>query len=235
MEQNVSLLIIGNEVLTGKISDQNGPYIAKRLWEVGSKLSRIVVVPDIVNIIANEVKDLSMRFDSVITSGGIGPTHDDVTMEGVAKAFDTPLVKDKTFLDLLGAQNLEGKLRMASIPAGARLISTNDGTFPLVCMNNVYMLPGVPILFRKKFDFIVSLFVSSPFYLASVTFKASESEISKKIEFIQKAYPEVQIGSYPKLEANTFIVVVTIEGKNKFLVDKIYEEIRLAFDSSFFI
>lgn len=214
MEQKIAFLVIGNEILTGKIHDQNTPFLAKRVWELGSRLERVVIVRDEIETIAQELNELRKRFDTVITSGGVGPTHDDVTMDAIAYALNVPLVQEPPLLPLLGTQHLAGKMRMAYIPQGARLIPTHDDTFPVVWVDNVYILPGVPILFRKKFEVIAPRFCSEPYFMESITFGVPESWISKTLAQIQKAYPNLQIGSYPQMGSNPFVVLVTIEGKN---------------------
>lgn len=234
MEQKLALLVIGNEILTGKIQDQNTPFLAKRVWELGSRLERVVVVPDEIKTIANELNELRARFDAVITSGGIGPTHDDVTMEAVAFAFNVPLVQEPSLFSLLGTQHLAGKMRMAYIPQRASLIPTNDNTFPIVWIGNAYILPGVPVLFRRKFEVIAPRFCSEPYFMESLTFSVPESWISEALARVQKAYPNLQIGSYPQLENNPFIVLVTVEGKSRNDVHNAVEALKNSLPREYF-
>lgn len=235
MEQRLALLIIGNEILTGKVEDQNTPYLAKRIWELGSRLGRVIVVPDDIENIAQDLNPLRHRFDAVITSGGIGPTHDDVTMEAVAYAFGIPLVQEPSLFTLLGTQHLEGKIRMSYIPMGARLIPTDDGTFPIVNIDNVFILPGVPRLFQKKLEVIASQFSAAPYFIESATFSVPESWLSQTLASIQKAYPALQIGSYPRIENSPFIVLVTIEGKDAGQVQSAYKHLRASFPPEYFV
>lgn len=234
MEQRLALLVVGNEILTGKVEDKNTPYLAKRVWELGSRLERVVVVPDEIEAIAQELNALRRVFDAIITSGGIGPTHDDVTMEAIAYAFGIPLVQKPSLFPLLGAQHLEGKMRMAYVPKGASLIPTDDGTFPVVRMENVYILPGVPRLFQKKLEVIASQFSADPYFIESVTFSVPESWLSQALGSIQKAHPTLQIGSYPKIEKNPFVVLVTIEGKDAGQVQAAFKRLKSSFPPEYF-
>jgi len=234
MELRLALLVVGNEILTGKVEDQNTPYLARRIWELGSRLERVVVVPDEIGAIAHELNTLRHVFDVVITSGGIGPTHDDVTMEAIAYAFGIPLVQEPGLFPLLGAQHLEGKMRMAYIPNGASLIQADDGTFPIVRMENVYILPGVPRLFQKKLELIASQFSADPYFIESATFSVPESWLSQTLASIQRAHPDLQIGSYPKIESNPFVVLVTIEGKDASRVQAALRRLQSSFPPEYF-
>jgi molybdenum cofactor synthesis domain-containing protein len=234
MERRLALLVVGNEILTGKVEDQNTPYLARRIWELGSRLERVVVVPDEIGAIAHELNTLRHVFDVVITSGGIGPTHDDVTMEAIAYAFGIPLVQEPGLFPLLGAQHLEGKMRMAYIPNGASLIQADDGTFPIVRMENVYILPGVPRLFQKKLELIASQFSADPYFIESATFSVPESWLSQTLASIQRAHPDLQIGSYPKIESNPFVVLVTIEGKDASRVQAALRRLQSSFPPEYF-
>ena len=141
-----AVVIIGNEILSGKFPDENGPFLITRLRALGVDLTRLVVIPDDVPVIAAEVHGASERQDFVFTTGGVGPTHDDVTMPAIAKAFDVPLVRDASLAAIitakLGSDAPPAALRMADIPAGADLWWDGAVRFPLVVMRNVAIFPG---------------------------------------------------------------------------------------------
>ena len=150
-----AVVIIGNEVLTGKFADENGPYLIGRLRTLGTDLVRLVTIPDDVAVIADEVRRCAAAADHVFTSGGVGPTHDDVTFEGVAGAFRVPLELRTELLDLIaqfGMPRNDGTERMARVPAGAELLFHEALSYPVVRVRNAYVLPGVPKLFRNKFE-----------------------------------------------------------------------------------
>ena len=152
-----ALVVIGNEILSGKIVDTNTPFLIAELRSLGVELAEIAVVPDEVARIAEAVARVASRSEHVFTSGGVGPTHDDVTMEGVAAAFAVPVIRHPRLEALLrgyyDAQKLpleEANLRMADVPEGATLLEGPDLRWPVVAMRNVYVLPGIPEIFRRK-------------------------------------------------------------------------------------
>src|SRR2546425_9266269 len=153
MPKTAGIILIGNEILSGKIADVNAAYLCRELRQLGVDVRRISVVPDEVELIAREVVTQSRDFDVVFTSGGVGPTHDDVTIEGVARAMGVPVVRHPTLVALLeryyGGSVTEASLRMTEMPEGAELVGQSL-RFPTILMGNVYVLPGVPEIFRQK-------------------------------------------------------------------------------------
>src|SRR5271157_1974735 len=144
-ERSCALVVVGNEILSGKVQDSNAYFAARELRTVGVALKRISVVPDELDAIAQEVKYCAERFDVVLTSGGVGPTHDDVTIEGVARAFGRKVISDPELIRLInehwvGRLNSAG-LKMAEVPDGATLTYAGDRWFPTVQLENVYILP----------------------------------------------------------------------------------------------
>jgi molybdenum cofactor synthesis domain-containing protein len=148
MGRTAGIILIGNELLSGKVADANAVYLCRELRALGVDVRRIVVIPDEVERIASEVIEFSRGFDVVFTSGGVGPTHDDVTIEGVARAFGVPVVRDPGMVaaleGFLGDHLNPARLRMAEIPEGAHPMTADGLVFPAVVMHNVYVLPGVP-------------------------------------------------------------------------------------------
>ena len=153
-ERSCALVVVGNEILSGKVQDSNAYFAARELRKIGVALARIATIPDELDLIAGEVAYCSRNFDFVITSGGVGPTHDDLTMEGVARAFKRRLVMNPVLEALVREhfreRSLDAGLRMAQVPEGAVLNDAGDIRFPTVQIENVYVLPGIPQLFEAK-------------------------------------------------------------------------------------
>jgi len=214
MGKTAGIIIIGDEILTGKVQDYNSFFMAQELWSHGIQLCRISIIPDIIEEIAREVRDFSNRFDHVFTSGGIGPTHDDVTIEGISKAFSVPSIVDGTleaFLNTkLGSLSPE-QLKMAEVPEGAELILDENLSFPLIKFRNVFILPGIPQLLRKKFFAIEKMFDEPIVHLKKVYLNESESRVAPVLNDIVRCYRNVKIGSYPVIDNEEYSVMVTME------------------------
>ena len=155
---SAAIVVIGNEILSGKVVDTNSPYLCRELRGLGVDVRRVVVIPDEIDTIAREVRAASDAHDFVFTSGGVGPTHDDLTMDGVAKAFGVAIeVNDAVVARIeraVGEPANASQRKMASLPAGALLIDAGDLWFPVVVIGNVHVFPGIPELLQKKFDSI---------------------------------------------------------------------------------
>src|SRR5256885_14278312 len=140
------IILIGDEILSGKVVDENARFLIEELRELGVSLQRVTVIPDLLDEIAATVRDFSERFDHVFTSGGVGPTHDDLTMEGVARALGTSVVQHPELEQLLrgyyGDKLEERNLRMAEVPEGAHFVHGEQPTWPVIAFANVYILPG---------------------------------------------------------------------------------------------
>ena len=211
---NARIVVIGNELLSGKIQDSNSPWLMRRLRLLGVACSGLVVVPDTVSDIAEAVSKASAEADFVFTSGGVGPTHDDVTMAGVAAAFDVPLEEHpiiRAFLDdrWRGAK-APARLRMAQVPRGTEVLDTQS--FPVVRCRNVYIFPGVPRLFRGRFETVEHLFTGTPLACSALVTSQGESELAPLLEGVLESFPEVEIGSYPRWESGQWEVLLTLEG-----------------------
>jgi len=155
MVKTAGIIIIGDEILSGKIQDSNSQFMVKELRLHGIDVRRISVVPDDVDEIASEVREFSERFDYVFTSGGIGPTHDDVTIEGIAKAFNVKIVLNEFIKNFLykrfGKHLTSEQLKIAKVPEGSELIKNGSIKFPIILLKNIYILPGIPEFLEKKF------------------------------------------------------------------------------------
>lgn len=196
-------LVIGNELLSGKIRDANVAELARALRALGIRLARVVMVPDEIPLIAAEVRALSAGYDVVFTSGGVGPTHDDVTVEGVASAFHVPVVLDPKLSDLLrgvyGERTTDAHLLMARVPEGATLCSSPEVEWPTPVMHNVWILPGIPDLFRLKL-LTVRAWLRGPisFFSRALFLRVEEPLLKPALDEVVARHPEVEIGSYPK-------------------------------------
>ena len=220
--KTVSMLLIGNELLTGKIQDVNGHYAAKRLRTLGAVLKRIEVVPDEQAVIVSALNRLRTHSDFVVTSGGVGPTHDDITLEAVSVAFGVSTYVEpgleKMIRGFFKDKTTPYHLRMAKIPKTSRLIDVEGTTWPVVANENVFILPGVPEIFRAKFEGIAAYFRSGHWYLRSVYLDTEEGAIAAVLENIE-ATLDVTIGSYPRWRGADYRVRVTIESRAKQPVD----------------
>ena len=212
------ILVIGNEILSGKVVDTNSPYLCERLRGLGVDVERIVTIADVIEIIASEVKSMSESYDYVFTSGGIGPTHDDLTIEGVAAAFGRSVEIDKSLEErvrlAIGGDLNAGQLKMAKVPAGATLIDSGDKWFPMVVVNNVYIFPGIPEGLRRKFESACDRFSGVPYVLKRVYVKHNETEIVETLNALLEAFPDLVLGSYPKLREASYQVLLTLESRD---------------------
>jgi len=212
------IVIIGNEILSGKFADENARFLITELRALGVELGRIAVIPDQIDDIAETVPRYAGRFDVVFTSGGVGPTHDDVTMAGIARGFATRVVRQPELEELLRAyykdRLTESHLRLAEVPEGTELVYGEDPIWPAIRYRNVYILPGVPSLFRRKFLAIRELFRSAPFHTARVYVMADEAAIAPDLDRVVAAHPAVAFGSYPRFDEPDYRVLLTVESQD---------------------
>ena len=217
-DRSAALVVIGNEILSGKVQDSNAYYAARELRSAGVELRRISVVPDEFDAIAEEVLSCSRRFDIVITSGGVGPTHDDLTMEGVARAFKRRLIVhpelERLIREHMGERANAATLRMAEVPDGALLHSGGDIRFPTVQIENVYVLPGIPQLFEAKLTALKPRFAVAPYFARAIYTNSVESSIAEHLNATLVSYPLLLLGSYPKIGDSEYRVKLTLESKD---------------------
>ncbi|MDZ7379845.1 MAG: competence/damage-inducible protein A [candidate division KSB1 bacterium] len=222
-DSTAAVIVIGNEILSGKVVDTNSSYLAKELRALGVLLERILVIPDDVDVIAEEVAKYSRKFRWVFTSGGVGPTHDDVTIAGVAKALGLRVVRhpglEEALRKFAGGEVSEAGLKLAEVPEGAELIYGEELAFPVLQVGNVFVLPGIPELFRAKFRALRSRFASAPFHLRVVYFRAAETTLVPYLNATLRAFPALLLGSYPKWNDPNYRVRVTLESKDPSYVD----------------
>jgi len=213
-----SLLVIGNEILSGKVRDTNSAFLAVELRKLGVDLERILTIPDEVDLIARETRAMSEAFDFVFTSGGIGPTHDDMTMDGIAQAFGRSLETNQSMIDRMARSSEkplnEAMKKMAVIPSGAEVLDVGGLWFPVVVVENVHIFPGIPELFEKKFHSIAERFSGVPFVLRKLYVRENESDIADVLNALLREFPELMLGSYPRINEEHYRVMLTLESRD---------------------
>ncbi|XP_058797357.1 FAD synthase-like [Phymastichus coffea] len=225
--KTAGIIVIGNEILKGQVKDTNSHFICKHLYRCGVKVEKISVVSDDVDQIAKEIKEFSGMFTHVITSGGIGPTHDDVTYEGLAKAFGDKLHKHPTLAEIIRtyfgvADPLSPAYKLACIPKKAILkFGINKTTsvplnFPCVILENVYVFPGSPVFLQTGFGSLYKILFNTGHRFAheELYLNAVESKFADALTAVSKEFPNVIFGSYPEGE-NDYQARITIESSSE--------------------
>jgi molybdenum cofactor synthesis domain-containing protein len=227
-----AVLVIGNEILSGRTKDANLNYIATGLTEIGVRLMEARVVPDIEARIIEAVNALRAGYDLVFTTGGIGPTHDDITSECVAKAFGVKLIKHPKAAALLlahyGAENAtEARMRMAHTPEGAELIDNPVSIAPGFRIGNVYVMAGVPRICQAMFDGIKGTLAHGEKVIsATIGGYIGEGVIAKDLGALQQRYPALDVGSYPFFRQGKFGASFVIRGTDAEAIGKAAAELR---------
>lgn len=227
---SVSCLIIGDELLNDKVQDQNSPVAIRELNKHGLDLQSLHMIPDDKSIIIHHVRRESERNDYLITSGGLGPTHDDLTMEAIADAFEVPLTTNQTYRDTLektyGPDPDPSVYRMAEMPEHVEFHWGSDLDIPAARFRNVFILPGEPRLFRTKLDAIMEdIQTSRTTCEQRLYLNVRETEIADFLRDLQERFPNVNIGSYPSPWNDEYTEQVIIEGSAEFDVERATEEI----------
>ena len=227
--RTAGIVIIGNEILSGKVHDDNSYFLACELRDLGVVLKRISIIPDDIEIIGKEVYEFSHKYDYVFTSGGVGPTHDDVTMAGIAKGFGIKLIEHQEIKNILCSrfnQDVNSSiLKMAKVPEGTEVISGDSIRFPVILLKNVFIFPGIPEYMKSKFSFIRERFRSSEFHLKRLFLNSHESSFAEILNRVVKENKDVDFGSYPVLGMPEYRVIITAESKIKNALDKALNEL----------
>lgn len=219
----VAIIVVGNEVLSGKVAEQNAAYFIRRLRELGARVREVVIVEDDVQAIARAVRRLRPEVDDVVTSGGVGPTHDDVTIEAVALALGVPVVESPAIAErleaIVRAPLTPGHRRLCKIPDGSELVFGTKVPWPIARIAggaseaDLWLFPGVPPLLQALFEDVRQHFAGSPpFHHAALELVAEESMICEALDGIVLAHPAVAIGSYPRREDGGWRLRLTFEG-----------------------
>ncbi len=225
--KTVRLVIIGNEVLSGKVADANTPWLLRRLRQIGAICTGVDLVPDTVEGIARAVRTAAAEADAVITTGGVGPTHDDVTMDGIALAFGVDVIEHPALVAALeqriGSALVGVQRRLARVPRGSEL--ENLGAYPQVRYGNVWIFPGVPALLRHKFEEIARSLAGERMPCTAVYTNLRETELAPLLEATVASCPSAEIGSYPRHGQDGWRVLLTVEGRDRACVDQAVAEL----------
>lgn len=213
-------VLIGNELLSGRIADENMHYMANALVRVGITLTEVRVIPDDCEAIITAVNELRARCDYVFTTGGIGPTHDDITAECIAQAFAKPLIEHpetgktlRLFFESKGVDANPERMRMANMPNGAEPLKHEGSPVPGFVMENVYVLAGVPRIMQSMLDAAIPLLRKGlPTLSISIRCDVQEGTLAKGLAILQSEHPRVDIGSYPLSREFNFNVTLVVRG-----------------------
>ena len=229
--RTAAALVIGNEILSGKVADANVHELAKMLRGLGIRFERVAMLPDEMEPLVREVRYLSESFDVVFTSGGVGPTHDDITVDAVARAFDVRVVEHPELAALLrgvyGERLTEAHLLMARVPDGSQLCASPEVEWPTPVTRNVWMLPGIPDLFRVKLlTARAHLRGPAPFVTRSLFLRTEEPLLKPLLDQVVARHPGVEIGSYPKWFDPTYRTLITFDAREAALAAAALEDLR---------
>ena len=229
-----ALVIIGNEILSGKVEEANARFLAQELFSLGWHLKEIAVVPDEPSMVISALRRLSAAYDHVFTSGGVGPTHDDITVAAVAEAMGRPLVVSPVLERLLqkfyGVELLTpSQQRLAFVPEGAVLHYGSAAAYPQMMIDNVYPLPGIPDLFRKKFAELKELWPpATPRERRCIQLVAMETDLAELLSAVAQDHPEVQLGSYPTFKEGEWHLELVLESADAVALAKALEVLTRA-------
>ncbi len=211
-----AIIIIGNEILSGRTQDVNVVAISNWLNELGVRLEEVRVIPDIEDLIVETINEVRKKFNYVFTTGGIGPTHDDITSRSIAKAFNLSYGYHKEAYEILEkyygkSEFNEGRKKMAMLPAKALLILNPTSGAPGFIVDNVYCLPGVPSILKSMLGGLNDKIVGGKQILnKTINLRTLESEIAESLEKVQKKFHQVEIGSYPFFRSGKVGVSIVI-------------------------
>lgn len=235
-----AMLVIGDEILSGRTRDANMHHLAEVLTEKGLDLKEVRVVSDAHDHIVAAVQALASGYDHVFTSGGIGPTHDDITADAIAAAFDTPIdvrADARAILqeryDRMNMELNEARLRMARIPDGATLIDNPVSGAPGFTLNNVHVMAGVPSIFQAMVDSVMpTLTGGAPMLSRSVRVNLGEGDIAGPLGNLVAEMPELTFGSYPSMKNGVFGASVVVRSEDAAALDAAVARIHAVFEGS---
>ena len=230
-EITAGIIIIGNEVLSGRTKDINTSTLAKWLNSIGIEVKEVRIIPDIEKIIIENVNNLRKRLNYIFTTGGIGPTHDDITAESISKAFNIEYGFHKEAYSILEkyynpGEFSDGRQKMAKMPISANLILNPTSGAPGFYIENVFCLPGVPSILQSMIGGLNNVLIGGdPILSLTISLRTVESEIAKSITEIQNKNNDVEIGSYPFFRAGKLGVSIVLRSSNKNKLDACYATI----------
>lgn len=241
----VSLVIVGNEVLSGKVVEQNAAFLIGRMRALGARVREVVFVEDEITAIAEALARVGPRSHEVLVTGGVGPTHDDVTIQGAALALGVPIVEDPELvrqIELLGRSERgdkavsAGERRLARVPAGATLMwGVGEGQrripWPVARAQNLWFFPGVPPLLQHLFNGLAAHFSTSPTrYCEALELIVDEATICEALDVIVAAHAGVEIGSYPRREGGVWHLRLTFDAADEHAVRAAKDAAHAAFE-----
>ena len=228
---NAAILIIGNEILSGRTQDTNTSTLATWLNSIGVKVGEVRVIPDIEKTIIDTINLLRKNYDYVFTTGGIGPTHDDITAESISKAFSLKYEIHQEAFKILEAyykkgEFNEGRQKMVWMPQNANLILNPTSGAPGFNVENVFCLPGVPSILKSMLGGLKNRIVGGePILSKTISLRTVESEIAKSLTEVQENNRDVEIGSYPFFQAGKLGVSIVIRSEDQSKIDSCNSQI----------
>ena len=230
-EINAAIIIIGNEVLSGRTKDLNTSTLSIWLNSLGILVKEVRVIPDLEETIINTVNELKKKFNYIFTTGGIGPTHDDITAESISKAFNLDYGFHKEAFSILekyydAGEFNDGRQKMAKMPTSANLILNPTSGAPGFYVENVFCLPGVPSILKSMIGGLNNILVGGdPILNKTINLRTYESEIAESLTEVQNKNKEVEIGSYPFFRQGKLGVSIVLRSINQDKIDLCYSEI----------
>jgi len=234
-----AILIIGDEILSGRTQDSNTSFLAKWLNERGIQLKEVRIIPDDLNTIVSSINLLRKKYNYLFTTGGIGPTHDDITAFAISKAFKKKYEYNKEAYQILeehykNSYFNEARKKMAKMPKGAGLIYNPSSSAPGFYVKNVFALPGVPTILQSMMPFMEQLIIKGKkVYGVTVQAHLPESKIGKDLGKLQKKFKDLSLGSYPYFQSGKVGVALVIRGYSekriedcKIILEKILKKIK---------
>lgn len=227
-----AVLIIGNEILSGRTLDKNANYIAQKLTEKGVRLMEVRTIPDIAETVIATVNELRHKFDYLFTTGGIGPTHDDITAECISRAFDVPYEQHPQAYEVLlahygGVELTDARLKMAKMPKDATLIPNPVSGAPGFNIGNVYTMAGVPKIMQAMMDHIATDLAGGDIvHSKTITCGLRESELADELTDLQNKHPDIDIGSYPRYAEGQFSLSVVLRGTDVEALETLAQEVQ---------
>ena len=225
IQVNAAIIIIGNEILSGRTQDVNSSTIALWLNSLGVKVQEVRVIPDVEGVIVKTINEVRRKNNYVFTTGGIGPTHDDITAKSISKAFNVKYEVNKEAYKILenyykqGEFN-EGRQKMAWTPSQAKLILNPTSGAPGFIIDNVYCLPGVPSILKSMLGGLKNVISGGkPIISHTINLRTVESEIAKSLTLVQDSNKDVEIGSYPFFKAGKLGVAIVIRSDEQSKID----------------
>lgn len=230
MQKTSFVIIIGNEILSGRTQDVNLSWLGQRLDQLGVPVTEARIIPDVTQTIVDTVNHARKNFDYVFTTGGIGPTHDDITAASLAQAFKVEIERNAeaqaTLEAYYPAKDLtDARLKMADIPVGASLIDNPVSGAPGFQLENVFVLPGVPKIMQAMFDGMTDRIIGGdPVLTRSVVTDLREGQLADELTLLQNNYPEISIGSYPFFKDRKFGVNLIMRGTSEATLNQLEQE-----------